>query len=275
MAPDKYTSSDSDKDHELGGSRAAGVDTPPAVSTPQIAIESEPVELKLAEVQQELAKSSGKDYWRSLEEITGRDGFDELMEREFPQHASEWLDPVSRRSFMKLMGASLALAGLSACTKQPWEGVVPYVKQPEDLIPGKPMYFATVMPMPTGAFPLLVKSNEFRPTKVEGNPDHPASMGATDVWAQASILGLYDPDRSQTVTFEGSTRGWPTFLGAIRQNVMAQRNAGGAGLRILTGTSISPTFSALMKQTMALYPQAKWVQYEPVNRDNVRAGLKS
>ncbi|MBV9670296.1 MAG: TAT-variant-translocated molybdopterin oxidoreductase, partial [Acidobacteriales bacterium] len=113
--------------------------------------------LTLKEVQAELASAQGRDYWQTLEEITGRAGFDELMEREFPQHASEWLDPVSRRGFLKLAGASLALAGLSACTKQPWEGVVPYVRQPDELIPSKAMYYATAMPMPTGAIPLLVK----------------------------------------------------------------------------------------------------------------------
>ncbi len=246
------------------------VDTPAAVTAVGAA-----AELKLEDVQQELSQAHGKEYWQTLEEITGRPGFDELMEREFPQHASEWLDPVSRRGFLKLAGASLALAGLSACTKQPWEGVVPYVKQPDDLIPGKAMYYSTAMPLPTGALPLLVKSNEFRPTKIEGNPDHPVSMGATDVWSQASILGLYDPDRSQTVTFMGETRGWATFLGAIRQPAMVQRQKGGAGLRILSGTSISPTLSAQMKQTLTLFPKAKWVQYEPVNRDNVRAGLNS
>src|SRR5947209_10279420 len=232
-------------------------------------------ELSLADVQAELASAKGRDYWQTLEEITGRKGFDDLMEREFPQQASEWLDPVSRRGFLKLAGASLALAGLSACTKQPWEGIVPYVKQPDELIPSKALYYATAMPMPTGAIPLLVKSNEFRPTKIEGNPDHPVTHGSSDVWSQASILGMYDPDRSQTVTFMGETRSWATFLGAIRQPAMAQRAKGGAGLRILTGTCISPSFSALMKQTLALYPQAKWIQWEPVTRDNVRAGLQA
>jgi MoCo/4Fe-4S cofactor protein with predicted Tat translocation signal len=242
---------------------------PQAVDTP-----GQPTALQLEELQQELSAARGKEYWQTLEEMTGRPGFDELMEREFPQHASEWLDPVSRRGFLKLAGASLALAGLSACTKQPWEGVVPYVKQPEDLIPSKAKYYATVMPMPTGALPLLVKSNEFRPTKIEGNPDHPASMGASDVYSQASVLGLYDPDRSQTITFEGQTRGWGTFQGAIHSDITRQRAKGGAGLRFLSGTNISPSFSALMKQTLAQYPQAKWIQYEPVNRDNVRAGYQ-
>jgi len=253
---------------------------PPAqVDTPDAFVQIEhcdetgaAAELKLADVQQELAGHGGRQYWQTLEEITARPGFDEMMEREFPRHASEWLDPVSRRGFMKLMGASLALAGLSACTKQPWEGIVPYVKQPEDLIPGKPMYYATAMPLPTGAIPLLVRANEFRPTKVEGNPDHPVSHGATDVWAQASVLDLYDPDRSTTHTYMDATHSWASFVGAIRQQVLEQRAAGGSGVRVLTGTNLSPTFAAQMQDFQRMYPQAKWVQYEPVTRDNVRIG---
>src|SRR5262249_19542529 len=154
----------------------------------------------------------GKGYWRTIDELSRSEDFEEMLRNEFPRQTSEWLDSVSRRGFLKMMGASLALAGLSACTKQPEEAIVPYVKQPEDLIPGRPMYFATAMPFPTGAQPLLVKSNEFRPTKFEGNPRQAASAGATDVLAQASILDLYDPDRSQHITYRSETRNWADFL---------------------------------------------------------------
>src|SRR5206468_878528 len=129
-----------------------------------------PASLNLDDVRRKLADAKGPKYWRTLEELSNEQAFGEMLEREFPRQASEWLDPVSRRGFLKLAGASLALAGLSACTKQPWEGIVPYVKQPDELIPSKALYFATAMPMPTGAIPLLVKSNEYRPTKIEGNP---------------------------------------------------------------------------------------------------------
>src|SRR5260221_9621031 len=105
---------------------------------------------------EKLSGARGAQYWRSLEELTDDPGFDEMMQREFPRHASEWTDPVSRRGFLKLMSASMALAGLSACTKQPFEAIVPYVQQPEELVPGKPMYFATARPTPNGAYPLLV-----------------------------------------------------------------------------------------------------------------------
>src|SRR6478735_6846479 len=147
-----------------------------------------------------LEGTRGREYWRSLEALSGTPEFKEFLHREFPQNASEWLDPVGRRGFLKLMSASLALAGVSACTRQPAEELVPYVRQPEEVVPGKPLFYATAMPMNGAGMGLLVESHEGRPTKIEGNPDHPSSRGATDLFAQASILGLYDPDRSQTLT---------------------------------------------------------------------------
>src|SRR5688572_9474435 len=140
-------------------------------------------------------RSSGKKYWRSLEELAETEEFQELLHREFPDNATEWNDPVGRRRFLKLMGASLALAGLTACTRQPPEYIAPYVRQPEELVPGKPVYFATAMQLDGLATGLIVESHEGRPTKIEGNKDHPASLGATDAFSQASVLGLYDPDR--------------------------------------------------------------------------------
>src|SRR6478672_3126960 len=137
-----------------------------------------------------LAETQGPEYWRSLEELAGSPEFQEMLHREFPKGASEWLDSVSRRGFLKLMGASLAMAGMTACTKQPLEPIVPYVKQPEEVTPGKPIFYATAMPFPTGAVPLLVESHEGRPTKVEGNPQHPATLGGTDVFSQASPLTM-------------------------------------------------------------------------------------
>src|ERR1700741_4587557 len=137
----------------------------------------------------------GKKYWRSLEELADTPLFREFVEREFPLQAEEWHSPVERRTFIKLMGASLALAGLSGCVYQPPEKIVPYVKQPEEAIPGKPLFFATAMSLSGIATPILVRSNEGRPTKVEGNPDHPNNRSgpndpgtsATDLFAQASI----------------------------------------------------------------------------------------
>jgi hypothetical protein len=135
------------------------------------------------------------------------------MQEEFPRQASagEWVDSVSRRSFLKVMGASFALAGLAGCTKQPDEPIFPYVKQPEDLVLGRPMYFATAHPFPTGAIPVLVKSEAFRPIKLEGNPEHPASKGRSDAFTQGSLLDLYDPDRSQHPRFRGEQADFGDF----------------------------------------------------------------
>src|SRR4051794_34194592 len=133
--------------------------------------------------------------WRSLDELSGTPAFEEMLHREFPESASEWSgDGTSRRNFLKLMAASLALAGLASCTRKPDEKIVPYVRQPEELIPGKSLYFATAIHWGGYARGVLVESHEGRPTKIEGNPDHPASLGATDAVTQAALLNLYDPD---------------------------------------------------------------------------------
>jgi molybdopterin-containing oxidoreductase family iron-sulfur binding subunit len=169
-------------------------------------------------------RESKKQYWRSLEELADAPQFREFVAREFPQQAEGWNDPLERRTFMKLMGASLALAGLSGCVFQPPEKIVPYVKQPEEQVPGKALFFATAAPVLGVATPVLVRSNEGRPTKIEGNPDHPNNrppefppedptrdprgLSFTDIFAQASILGLYDPDRSQTLSYREDIRTW-------------------------------------------------------------------
>ncbi len=140
--------------------------------------------------------------WRSLDEYADTPEFREWVAREFPPLASEWSNEVSRRRFLKLMGASFALAGVSACTRQPLEKIVPYVKQPEEIVPGQPLYFATALLLDGFARGVLVESHEGRPTKIEGNPAHPASLGASDVFMQAELLALYDPDRAKALTHE-------------------------------------------------------------------------
>jgi MoCo/4Fe-4S cofactor protein with predicted Tat translocation signal len=231
---------------------------------------------------------SGKKYWRSLEELADTPVFREFVAREFPQQAEGWNDPIERRTFIKLMGASLALAGLSGCVFQPPEKIVPYVNQPEDHIPGKALFFATAAPLFGAATPILVRSNEGRPTKIEGNPDHPNNRpsefpaddpirdprgsSATDIFTQASILNLYDPDRSQTLTYREDIRTWTAFVGQMRSALDEQRPKQGAGIRFLTESIISPTLGAQMQELLKTLPQAKWHQYEPANRDNVRAG---
>ncbi|MCU1383082.1 MAG: 4Fe-4S ferredoxin, iron-sulfur binding domain protein [Acidobacteria bacterium] len=211
-------------------------------------------------------------FWRSLEERAGDPAFQELLYNEFPSQIEAITDPVARRTFLKLMGASLALAGVTACTKQPAEKIVPYVRQPEELIPGKPLFYATAMPLGGVATGLLVESHEGRPTKIEGNPLHPGSLGASDVFSQAAILGLYDPDRSQTLRSLGEIRPWSAFLGAMNAALTAQRAVKGAGLRILTESISSPTLAAQIRDLLTRFPAAKWHQWDPASRDNTRVG---
>jgi MoCo/4Fe-4S cofactor protein with predicted Tat translocation signal len=231
--------------------------------------------LDLAAIRARLASSRGRNYWRSLEELAHSEGFQELLEREFPRHAAEWTnDAAGRRQFLKVMGASLALAGLSACTRQPTETIMPYVRQPEEVIPGRPLYFATAVPNSAIAMGVLVESHLGRPTKVEGNPDHPASLGSTDALAQASVLDLYDPDRSQTLTYLGDIRPWSGFLGAAREALASQTAKGGAGLRFLTGATTSPTLADQFHTVLQKFPSAKWHRYEPVGRHASLAGAR-
>ena len=231
-------------------------------------------QLDLNAIRAKLQGASGPQYWRSLEAVAETPEFKEFLHREFPANASEWNDPVGRRGFLKLMSASLALAGVAGCTVQPDELIVPYVRQPEELVPGKPLFYATAMSLGGVAAGLLVESHDGRPTKIEGNPDHPASLGGTDLYAQATVLSLYDPDRSNTITELGEIRPWSAFIAAMKGALSAQIATKGAGLRILTETVNSPTLAAQIQQILAKYPEAKWVQWEPTTRDNVRAGAR-
>src|SRR6202049_5086018 len=219
-------------------------------------------------------EKTGPEYWRSLEELAGSDAFQEALHREFPKGASEWVDSVSRRGFLKVMGASPGLAGMTGCVRLPLEPIVPYVRQPENVIPGRPMYYASAITLGGYANPVLVESHLGRPTKIEGNDLHPASLGGTDIFTQASILGLYDPDRSQSVVSMGDQRSWQSFLTAIRGQLTAQKAVQGAGIRILTPTISSPTLADQRRGFLKIYPQPKWHVYEPVNRDNVLEGAK-
>src|SRR5271154_722613 len=230
--------------------------------------------LDLDAARAKLAETQGPEYWRSLEELAGSPEFREMMHREFPKGASEWLDAVSRRGFLQLMGASLAMAGMTGCTKMPVEEIAPYVRQPEQVIPGRPQFYATAFTLSGYANPLLVESHLGRPTKIEGNTLHPASLGGTDIFAQASILGMYDPDRSQSITHIGDVEPWAEFVKEIKGPLAVQKALAGAGIRILTQTISSPTLKDQMQAFLAMYPKAKWHVYEPVNRDNTLEGAK-
>ncbi|MCX6550085.1 MAG: TAT-variant-translocated molybdopterin oxidoreductase [Acidobacteria bacterium] len=233
---------------------------------------SEHHDLDLSAIRARLDGTSGPEYWRSLDELANSEAFQAYLHREFPEQASEFTDPVGRRQFLRLMGASLALAGVSACTKQPAEAIVPYVRAPEEMVPGKPLFFATALTLGGYATGVLVESHEGRPTKIEGNPEHPASLGATDIFMQAAILALYDPDRSQTLSHLGDIRTWSAFVGAFRAVVEPKRASEGAGIRVLTETVTSPTLARQIREMLADFPAAKWHQFDAVNRDNVRAG---
>src|SRR5690606_25478097 len=204
-----------------------------------------------------------------------------FVDNEFPA-GPDWHDGVSRRRFLQLMGASLALAGLQACGERPREPIMPYVRQPEQIVPGKPLYFATAHTLDGYARGLLVESHEGRPTKIEGNPLHPASPGPrdaqhsgcpyapADIFAQASLLTLYDPDRSQTVLHLWPLTTRNASQQAIRDEMKRLGQNGGAGVRILTETITSPTLAWQLTRLLERFPEARWHQYDPVNRDVAR-----
>jgi MoCo/4Fe-4S cofactor protein with predicted Tat translocation signal len=220
--------------------------------------------MNLADIRSRLAGLEGRKYWRSLEELADTPDFREYVQREFPAQASEFSDPAGRRDFLRLMGASLALAGVSACTRQPEEHIVPYVRQPEEVVPGRPLFFATAMPQGGFGYPVLAENHMGRPTKLEGNPDHPASLGATDLFSQTGILGLYDPDRSRTILHRGEIKTWGTFLAAMQAIAVAQRGIQGQTLRILTEPITSPTLAGQIKTMLVDLPEARWHQWDPV-----------
>ncbi|HEX4797586.1 MAG TPA: TAT-variant-translocated molybdopterin oxidoreductase [Humisphaera sp.] len=220
--------------------------------------------------------TSAKRYWRSLEELSDAADVQRRAMDEFVPSQLDDPDAVSRRGFMKVIGASAALAGFGAasgCKRKADETIVPYVSQPQGVVPGKPLYFATAMTLGGYAQGIVAQSREGRPVKLEGNPDHPASLGASDVFMQAALLGLYDPDRSQAVTYGGNISGWDSFIGAIRPRLETKQK-NGSGLAILTETITSPTLIDQIARMKKQYPGARWFGHDPIDRENVRAGLR-
>jgi MoCo/4Fe-4S cofactor protein with predicted Tat translocation signal len=229
---------------------------------------------ELDPIRKRLDAARGKEFWRSLDELADTPAFRTLVEREFPQGASEMIDPVTRRTFLKIMGASLALAGVTGCTYQTRQYIAPFDRAPEGRVPGIPLYYASTVNLGGYGAGVLVKSNDGRPTKIEGNPRHPASLGATDIFTQASILQMYDPDRSQQVLERGAPTSYNNFLSVLGSALTGQSASGGASLRLLTQTITSPTLAAQIGRLLERYPNARWYQYEPINRDNVREGAR-
>src|SRR5712671_1306573 len=190
--------------------------------------------LDLSKIRARLESAQGPLYWKSLEELAETAEFQAFVEDEFAERSTDWQSPANRRNFLKLMAASLAFAGVSACTKQPPEMIVPYVRQPEDIIPGLPLYYATAMQMGGVGTGLLATSHLGRPTKIEGNPDHPGSRGASDYFQQASVLTLYDPDRARAVTHNGQISSWVAFQAALTAARDRAAIKKGDGFRLLT-----------------------------------------
>jgi molybdopterin-containing oxidoreductase family iron-sulfur binding subunit len=231
--------------------------------------------IDVKKLRQKLALSSGERYWKSLQELAQTPEFKEYLDQEFPAGTDEVIDPVGRRRFLQLMGASLALAGLGACTRQPDEMIVPHVRAPEEVIPGKPLFYASTFPHMGFGMGLLVESHDGRPTKIEGNPLHPASLGATNAFAQASLLELYDPDRPRTVSESGRLRTWEAFSASLASEMERFQVNGGTGLHILTGTVSSPTLASQLMTLLDRLPNARWHQYEPVNLDAAVQGARN
>jgi MoCo/4Fe-4S cofactor protein with predicted Tat translocation signal len=232
-----------------------------------------------ADPQMTPAWSDGKRYWRSLDEFSGSKPFWDKLHREFPRFASQWTDDLSRRSFLKVMGASVALAGAAGCFKRPQQQIVPYVVQPEMITPGISLHFATALPVFGLARGVLVRSDEGRPTKIEGNPAHPASLGATDAITQGMLLGLYDPDRSQSVVNDGQISSWDNLISEPQTGIAGKLNdlktSGGKGLVIMSEGVASPTLGAVMADLFKNLPQARWFRHEPIGRTNTRAGAEA
>ncbi len=230
--------------------------------------------LNFTNIRARLANKEGPEYWRSLDEVADTDEFQEFLQKEFPRQAGPLESGIQRRDFLKLLGASMALAGLSACARppQPHQKIVPYVKQPDQITPGRPLFFATAVNYGGYAEGVLAESHQGRPTKLEGNPDHPASLGATAATTQAQVLSLYDPDRAQEVLHGGAASSWDEFATALQKALATVPQ--GEGLALLTENVTSPTLAAQIGEFLALYPQAKWYQYDPLHPDNVLAGAR-
>jgi len=219
------------------------------------------------------AKSNGKDYWRSLDELSDTDKFQSFVENEFPEGTVDMPSQVSRKKFLGLMGASLALAGLTAC-RRPIEKILPYIKAPEEIIPGVPKYYASAMPFGLNSYGIVVETHEGRPTKIEGNKGHSSSMGKANSFVQSSVLNLYDPDRSQSPKNIGREVSWKAFQTFWKPEYEQFLENGGEGLAVLSESFASPTLNRLRNSFLEKFPKATWAAYEPVSDENIYRGLE-
>ena len=229
-----------------------------------------------------LAGQSGPQLWRSLEELGNTPEFRACLEREFPVGASEWTaadeagNGMGRRQFLMLAGASLALAGFAGCSPRSREKIVPYADQPEQIIPGKPLFYASAMPLNGYGRGILVETEMGRPVKIEGNPAHPDSLGATDAVTQAAVLGLWDPDRSQAPVFNGHISTWNKFESELLTVLKTAGEAQGEGLAVLTEPSTSPTLQMQMGELFKKFPKARFYGWSPgAGMDWRRCGIST
>ncbi|MDQ6675054.1 MAG: molybdopterin oxidoreductase, partial [Chloroflexota bacterium] len=206
--------------------------------------------------------------------LDNRDAIHHARQAAFELALDRQTTSVSRRRFLELLGASLALAGSAACAP-PRDQIVPYVRPPEDVVPGKSLYFATAHLVGGFADGVLAESVMGRPIKIEGNPRHPSSLGGTDAFAQASVLTLYHPGRAQALTSSGGQiRTWSDFVRDLRVGLAQQQPSGGSGLRILTESVTSPTLAAQLQHLLQAYPNARWHRWQAHHRDNALAGAQ-
>lgn len=223
----------------------------------------------------ELDGRRGVQYWRSLEELAEQPQFAEFLADEFPRWHALWEAPVARRRVLKLMAASLALAGLTGCENQPEEQIVPYVDMPEGLTPGVPRQYATTALVDGYAHGVLAQTHEGRPVKLEGNPEHPSTLGACDIFSQASVLSLYDPDRASAVKQRGHVAPYRDFLADLQSQRVAWNASQGEGLAIVTGSLTSPSELAQLQVLLTRWPQARWHRHIAVDRSTVYDGTQA
>ncbi|MCC5939948.1 MAG: TAT-variant-translocated molybdopterin oxidoreductase [Balneolaceae bacterium] len=214
-------------------------------------------------------QSNQTTYWKSLNELAQNEEYKKYAEREFPENATELTDQVSRRSFLRVMGASIALAGFASCRK-PVQKILPYSRQPENMVLGEPLFYATSMPFQDSVTGLLITNNEGRPSKIEGNPDHPASGGRTNIYHQASVLGMYDPDRSRSPRHDGEKVSKEEFY------AFAQEHFSDNSRRVLfiDEASSSPTYHRIKRDVLNTFANAEWVTYEPFSENNAIEGTQ-
>ena len=229
----------------------------------------------LVSIRTQSEEAHARKFWKEVARLAETEPYKRFLNNAFRRDGEAPRGGISRRDLFKLLGASVGLAGLTACTKLPIERIVPYVNPPEEFKPGEPLFFATSMPWAGVAQGVLAWSFMGRPTKIEGNNEHPGSMGRANVFMQGSVLDLYDPDRAQVVSHDGNVGDWNDFLVLVDELRTAHLRNQGAGLRFLTGTMTSPSLGDQINDLLRQFPQARWCQFEAVSRDNAREGART